>query len=83
MLKKENGEGINAYSNKRISRNVKTDLDHVMAAKEVHDDRARVLAEIDTADLANLEEQVQKLTDKFVKQIDVIVADKEKEIMEV
>ena len=56
---KENGEGINAYSNKRISRNAKTDLDHVMAAKEVHDDRARVLAEIDTADLANLEENLQ------------------------
>lgn len=39
--------------------------------------------EITEDDLANLEEQVQKLTDKFVKQIDVIVADKEKEIMEV
>ena len=39
--------------------------------------------EITEDDLTNLEEQVQKLTDKFVKKIDVIVADKEKEIMEV
>lgn len=39
--------------------------------------------EITEDDLANLEEQVQKLTDKFIKQIDTIVADKEKEIMEV
>lgn len=39
--------------------------------------------EITEDDLSNLEDQVQKLTDKFVKQIDAIVADKEKEIMEV
>ena len=71
---KENGEGINAYSNKRISRNAKTDLDHVMAAKEVHDDRARVLAEIDTADLANLEENLQltlQHTNRSMKQMPI------------
>ena len=39
--------------------------------------------EITEDDLKDLEEQVQKLTDKFVKQIDGIVSDKEKEIMEV
>ncbi|MBE5039174.1 ribosome recycling factor [Ructibacterium gallinarum] len=39
--------------------------------------------EITEDDLKDLEEQVQKLTDKFVKQIDGIIADKEKEIMEV
>ena len=60
--KKEAGEGVDAYSGKRLARNEKTDLDHVMAAKEVHDDPARVLAELDTADLANLEENLQLTT---------------------
>ena len=34
-------------------------------------------------DLKNIETDVQKLTDKFVKEIDVVIAAKEKEIMEV
>ena len=71
---KENGEGVNAYSNKRIARNAKTDLDHVMAAKEVHDDKARVLAELDTADLANLEENLQltlQHTNRSMKQMPI------------
>ena len=39
--------------------------------------------EITEDDLKDLEDRIQKLTDKFVKQIDTITADKEKEIMEV
>lgn len=39
--------------------------------------------EITEDDLKNLEDKIQKLTDKFVKQIDDISAAKEKEIMEV
>ena len=39
--------------------------------------------EITEDDLKDLENQIQKLTDKFVKEIDAIVSDKEKEIMEV
>ena len=39
--------------------------------------------EITEDDLKDLEEQIQKMTDKFVKMIDGIIADKEKEIMEV
>ena len=39
--------------------------------------------EITEDDLKNLEDKVQKLTDKFVKEIDGIVAAKEKEILEV
>ena len=39
--------------------------------------------EITEDDLKNLETQVQKLTDKFVAQIDSIVSAKEKEILEV
>ena len=39
--------------------------------------------EITEDDLKNLETQIQKLTDKFVAQIDTVVAAKEKEILEV
>lgn len=39
--------------------------------------------EITEDDLKGLEDKVQKLTDKFVKEIDTIIAAKEKEIMEV
>ena len=39
--------------------------------------------EITEDDLKGLENDIQKLTDKFVKEIDTIVANKEKEIMEV
>ena len=71
---KEAGEGVNAYSDKRIARNAKTDLDHVMAAKEVHDDKARILAELDTADLANLDENLQltlRHTNRSMKQMPI------------
>ncbi len=39
--------------------------------------------EITEDDLKDLEDQIQKMTDKFVKKIDGIIADKEKELMEV
>lgn len=39
--------------------------------------------EITEDDLKDLEESVQKLTDKFVKKIDELTSAKEKEIMEV
>jgi len=40
-------------------------------------------SEITEDDLKDLENKIQKLTDKFVKDIDTIIADKEKEIMSV
>ncbi|MBR4554576.1 MAG: ribosome recycling factor [Ruminococcus sp.] len=39
--------------------------------------------EITEDDMKDCEDQVQKLTDKFVKQVDVHVAEKEKEIMSI
>lgn len=39
--------------------------------------------EITEDDLKGLENDIQKLTDKFVKEVDTIASDKEKEIMEV
>ncbi|MDO4618343.1 MAG: ribosome recycling factor [Clostridia bacterium] len=39
--------------------------------------------EITEDDLGNIEKDIQKLTDKYIKEIDDITADKEKEILEV
>lgn len=39
--------------------------------------------EITEDDLKDLEDQIQKLTDRFIKKVDAILADKDKEIMEV
>ena len=60
-LNKQKKEGTlkNAYSNRTCAPDDDTALDHVMAAKEIHDDTARVLAELDTAELANIEENLQ------------------------
>lgn len=37
----------------KLAPNAKTDLDHKVSAKTIHDDRARVLAEVDGVELAN------------------------------
>ena len=50
---KKAGNLEDGYRGERFQPNAKTDLDHVMSAKEVHDDAGRVLAEIDGTSLAN------------------------------
>lgn len=57
-LKKE-GKLVDAYTGKQIARNGKSDLDHVISAKEIHDDRGRVLADLTGTDLANSSENLQ------------------------
>ncbi|WP_334090087.1 hypothetical protein [Helicobacter typhlonius] len=47
---------------KEIKPNDNTDLDHIVAAKTIHDDPARVLAEVDGTELANTESNL-KMTD--------------------
>lgn len=51
-LKKE-GKLTDYITGERLAPNAKTDLDHKVAAKTIHDDRARVLAEKSGAELAN------------------------------
>ena len=51
--KREAGELFDAYTNKKISPDGNSDLDHVVSAKEIHDDRGRVLAGLSGTDLAN------------------------------
>lgn len=48
-----------AYTGDKVARNGKTDLDHVISAHEIHDDRGRVLAGIKGTDLANCEENLK------------------------
>ncbi|WP_104760741.1 hypothetical protein [Helicobacter cetorum] len=43
------------YRDKNFKLNEQRNLDHIISAKEVHDDPGRVLAEIEGADLANVE----------------------------
>ena len=59
-LKKE-GRLVDAYTGKQIARNGKSDLDHVISAKEIHDDRGRVLAGLTGTDLANSSENLQEI----------------------
>lgn len=56
---KKEGTLKDAYTGKAIKQNEKSDLDHVISAKEIEDDRGRVLAGIAGKDLANSDENLQ------------------------
>ena len=56
--KRKAGNLKDGYTGEKIKPNEKTDLDHIVSAKEIHDDPGRVLAEYDGADLANLDENL-------------------------
>lgn len=53
--KKKDGNLQDAYTGQRMSQNAYVDLDHTISAKEIHDDRGRVLAGLKGEDLANTE----------------------------
>ncbi len=57
---------------RNIRRDANGDIKSLEKDKEIGEDDAR-----------RAEEEIQKLTDKFVKEIDALTADKEKELMEV
>ncbi|MDE7317853.1 MAG: hypothetical protein K2N12_09030 [Helicobacter sp.] len=52
---RKDGKLTDYMTGEKVDRNEKTDLDHVVAAKEIHDDRGRVLAGIEGVKLANTE----------------------------
>lgn len=56
---RKNGELVDAYTGERIARNGRSDLDHVVSAKEIHEDAGRVLAGLSGVDLANSDENLQ------------------------
>lgn len=53
------GALVDGYKNQLMGRNENRDLDHVISAKEVHDDAGRVLAEMDGTELANQSSNLQ------------------------
>lgn len=50
---KKQGKLTDYMTGEKLATNAKTDLDHKVSAKTIHDDRARVLAEVDGVELAN------------------------------
>lgn len=52
------GKLIDEYTGEKIPINQPSDLDHVQSAKSIHDDRGRVLAGLNGADLANSDENL-------------------------
>ncbi|MCD3245450.1 hypothetical protein G8S21_05755 [Clostridium botulinum C] len=56
---KKTGVLKDVYTGKSIPINGKSDLDHVISAKEIHDDAGRVLAGLKGTDLANSYENLQ------------------------
>lgn len=64
----ENGTLEDAYGDGVLSRSgTQKNLDHVKSAKEIHDDRARVLAEINGADLANQDSNLKATSETINK----------------
>lgn len=63
--KKKSGELTDSYTGKKVTRNANIDLDHAISAKEIHEDRGRVLAGLDRLDLANNEDNL-KPTDRSI-----------------
>ena len=56
---RKSGEVSDYMTGEKLDRNKSHDLDHVVSAKEIHDDTGRVLAGIDGSDLANRKENLK------------------------
>lgn len=55
----DEGKLFDPYRGKTMHRNEQRNLDHVIAAKEIHDDAGRVLAGLDGVELANRDSNLQ------------------------
>lgn len=51
----QKGKLRDSYTGRIVRKDARIDLDHTIAAKEIHDDPGRVLAEISGPDIANME----------------------------
>lgn len=61
----EEGKAYDYLTGKKILRRKDVDLDHIVSAKEIHDDPGRILAEVDGKKLANTETNLA-FTDKSI-----------------
>ncbi|GAB0172014.1 hypothetical protein NHP164001_00270 [Helicobacter trogontum] len=65
---KEQGKLDDYMTGQRLAPNTETDLDHKVSGKMIHDDRARVLAEVDGSALANTESNLA-MTDRSLNRM--------------
>lgn len=73
LVKVVRGEAENGkIAIRNIRRDANSDLKSLNKEKEISDDELR-----------QSEDEIQKITDSFVKQVDEVLADKEKELMEI
>lgn len=56
-----------AYTGKMMTRNEKSNLDHVISAKEIHDDSGRILAGLNGVDLANADVNLRPTNESINK----------------
>lgn len=54
-IQQKEGNLVDEYTHQKIKVQDSKNLDHIISAKETHDDRGRVLAEISTEDVANID----------------------------
>lgn len=83
-----------SYTGKTMAPNASKDLDHTIAAKEIHDDAGRVLAGLNGTDLANADKNLnptdasinrskkQKSVDQFTAEITATAESRENKIAE-
>nr|WP_241242356.1 ribosome recycling factor [Thalassotalea sp. G2M2-11] len=73
LVKVVKGEGENGkIAIRNIRRDANSDIKSLNKEKEISDD-----------EMHQAEDEIQKITDTFVKQVDAILADKESELMEI
>lgn len=89
---KENGELVDAYTGKTVNKDESMDLDHVVSAKTIHDDAGVYLAELNGADVANIDQNLKSTKssvnrskktddmDAYLEKIPQKIENKEKEI---
>lgn len=63
----QNGRLHDPYRDAEMARNDPRNLDHVISAKEIHDDRGRVLSELDGIELANQSSNLQSTHESINK----------------
>lgn len=84
---KEKGQLTDYMTGETLAINAKTDLDHKVSARTIHDDRARVLAEVDGVELANTRDNLA-MTDSSLNRskkamtADEFIAHKERSLAE-
>ena len=81
-IKQQNGELTDSYTGKKMKKNDKANLDHVVSRKELYENARRKQANLSTEELANKDENLQPTNEslnksKKEKSVDKYVAQRE------